>query len=146
MTLEDWANAGWLKKHTTSKREIRDLLDIVDRDLETWRISGVPADWKLNIAYNAALQSARAALAATGYRAERDAHHYRVIQSLDHTIGLDSDSVVLLDTFRKKRNLSNYELAGTVSESEAEEIYHLAEEIRLKVEDWLVKNYPGLIS
>ena len=68
MTLEDWANAGWLKKHTTSKREIRDLLDIVDRDLETWRISGVPADWKLNIAYNAALQSARAALAATGYR------------------------------------------------------------------------------
>lgn len=44
-------------------------------------------DWKLNIAYNAALQAATAALAASGYRAAREQHHYRTIQSLAHTLG-----------------------------------------------------------
>jgi hypothetical protein len=44
-------------------------------------------DWRLNIAYNAALQAATAALAAAGYRASREAHHCRAIQSLAFTIG-----------------------------------------------------------
>jgi hypothetical protein len=44
----------------------------------TW----ISEDWKLNIAYNAALQAATAALAAAGYRAAREQHHYRTIQSL----------------------------------------------------------------
>jgi len=39
----------------------------------------------VNIAYNAALQAAAAALAAAGYRASREQHHYRVIQSLRQT-------------------------------------------------------------
>jgi len=50
---------------------------------------GLSADWKLNIAHNAALQAATAALAAAGYRAGRDAHHYRVIQSLQLTVAPD---------------------------------------------------------
>jgi len=37
----------------------------------------------MNIVYNAALQAA--ALAAAGYRASREQHHYRVIQSLRQT-------------------------------------------------------------
>ncbi len=46
----------------------------------------------MSIAYNAALQTATAALAAAGYRATRDSHHYRVIQSLAFTIGADRES------------------------------------------------------
>ena len=66
----------------------------------------------LAIAYNAALQCAIAALAACGYRASREAHHYRVIQSLPHTIGADAKLVAQLDAFRKKRNVGDYERAG----------------------------------
>jgi hypothetical protein len=33
MSLEDWANNGWLCRHETSRQEIADLLAIVDRDL-----------------------------------------------------------------------------------------------------------------
>jgi hypothetical protein len=51
----------------------------------------------MNIAYNAALQAATAALAAAGYRASRDAHHYRVIQSLKETIGADASVVTTFD-------------------------------------------------
>lgn len=82
MSLPDWLRSGWLIEHRTSRREIADLLGVVQRDLQDCQAAGLSADWRLNIAYNAALQAATAALAASGYRAARDSHHYRVIQSL----------------------------------------------------------------
>jgi hypothetical protein len=71
--LSDWARNGWLLPHRTSPQEIGDLLAIVERDLSDSQASGLSADWRLNIAHNAALQAATAALAASGYRASRDA-------------------------------------------------------------------------
>ena len=93
MSLKDWQLNGWLIAHKTSPQEIADLLAVADRDLNDCKASGLSADWRLNIAYNAALQAATAALAACGYRAVREAHHYRVSQSLVYTIDL-SPSVV----------------------------------------------------
>jgi len=86
------------------------------------RPKGLSEDWQLAIAYNAALQCATAALAACGYRSSREAHHYRVIQSLALTIGADAKLVSRLDAFRKKRNIGDYERSGLVSEKEAEEL------------------------
>jgi len=63
----------------------------------------------MNIAYNAGLQAATAALAAAGYRASRDQHHYRIIPSLRETIGASAQLVATVDAFRKKRNITGYE-------------------------------------
>jgi hypothetical protein len=101
MILEDWLNNGWLVAHKTSRQEISDLLDVADRDLVDCQVEGLSADWKMNIAYNAALQSATAALAAAGYRPTRDSHHYRVIQSLAYTIGADTKVTARFNEFRK---------------------------------------------
>src|SRR5712692_4899199 len=122
MSLPDWQKNGWLTTHQTSRQEIADLLGVVDRDLADSQTSGLSADWRLNIAYNAALQAATAALAASGYRASRDQHHYRVIQSLELTIGADRKVVNHLDAFRKKQNIGGYERAGGISEGEAREM------------------------
>ncbi|HUX15809.1 MAG TPA: hypothetical protein VMW52_05005, partial [Phycisphaerae bacterium] len=70
-------------------------------------------------------------MAAEGYRPARgESHHWRVIQSLAHTIGLDRDAVEQFDRFRKKRNLSAYERSGAISDQEAEEMRSLAERLR----------------
>ena len=118
---------------------------MADRDLAQCRTPHLSPDWQLNIAYNAALQAATAALAAAGYRAARGAHHYRVIQSLAHTIEADPGLVIQLDKFRKKRNITEYEHAGAVSEQEAKEMFALAKKLRDKVEKWLHSNHPELI-
>ncbi|MBN2107900.1 MAG: hypothetical protein JW832_10790 [Deltaproteobacteria bacterium] len=89
MSLRDWLKNGWLIEHVTSPQEIADLLGVADRDLADCMVAHLSPDWKLTIAYNAALQSATAALAASGYRPSREAHHDRVIQSLAHTLELD---------------------------------------------------------
>src|SRR6266566_7607657 len=99
MSLADWEKNGWIKAHSTSREEIAALLGVVDRDLSDAQTRGLSADWKLSIAYNAALQAATAALAAAGYRAGRDAHHYRVIQSLALTINADEQLISLFEQF-----------------------------------------------
>lgn len=145
LNLKNWQLNGWLTAHETSPQEIADLLAVADRDLQDCTVSGLSADWRLNIAYNAALQSAAAALAASGYRAVREAHHFRVIQSLVYTIDLPAAVVTQFDVFRKKRNIGGYERAGMVSDYEADEMLSLAKNIRKKVEDWLNKKYPELL-
>jgi hypothetical protein len=85
-------------------------------------------------------------LAAEGYRAARDSHHYRVIQSLTFTICAEPTLVAQVDRFRKKRNIGTYEIAGAASEMEAEEMIMVAENLRKQVEEWLRENHPGLLS
>lgn len=88
MSLKSWLEWGWVTRHSTGAREIRDLLRIADRDIEDSQ-KGLSSDWQMNIAYNAVLALATAALAAEGYRVARESHHYRAIESLEYTIGLD---------------------------------------------------------
>ena len=145
MSLKDWQTNGWLAPHQTSRQEIADLLAVVDRDLVDAGTAGLSADWRLNIAYNAALQAATAALAASGYRASREAHHHRVIQSLEFTIGADATLISQLDKFRKKRNLGGYERIGVVSDHEAGEMLNLARKLRGSVLQWLRDHHPLLL-
>jgi hypothetical protein len=145
MSLKDWSTNGWLVEHKTSPAEIAELLEIAHRDLTDCRIEGLSADWKLNIAYNAALQATTAALAACGYRASRYAHHYRIIQSLVLTIGADPSLVQKLDAFRKKRNISGYDRVGMVSDQEATEMISLAERIEEDIISWLKSFHPEFL-
>ena len=68
MTLQDWFSSGWLKRHTTSRQEIADLLKKVDRDILEAAKEEITLDWRLAIAYNACLGCATTALRASGYR------------------------------------------------------------------------------
>lgn len=144
MSLKDWAKNGWLVEHQASRQEIADLFGIIDRDLAQCRTPGLSPDWQLAIAFNAALQAATAVLAAAGYRAARDAHHYRIIQSLAYTIGASSELIAEFDQFRKKWNLSDYDRAGTTSKQEATEMEKLAQTLRKQVEGWIRKNFRHL--
>ena len=146
MSLQNWEKNSWLVKHKPSAGEIAQLLGLADRDLKDSQIRDLTADWKLNIAYNSALQSATAALLACGYRASREMHHYRVIGSLAFTIGAGVDFINKLDKFRKKRNISDYEAAGAISDGEAKEMLRLAKGLRKDVEGWLGKAHPELLG
>lgn len=145
MSLQNWLNNRWLEGHRTSAREIDELLAIADRDISDSQIPELSADWKMNIAYNAALQLATAALAASGYRAAREAHHYRIIQSLAYTINADTELITLFDRFRKKRNISGYDCVGMVSDHEANEMRDFAIRFRERITAWLREKHPDLV-
>jgi hypothetical protein len=146
MSLSDWERNGWVVKHRTSRQEIHDLLQVVERDLADSAAEGLSADWRMNIAYNAALQAATAALAAAGYRPSREAHHYRVIQSLRETTGAEASVVATFDAFRKKRNISGYERIGLVSDADAEAMRALAVTLRGDVKAWLSRYHADMLN
>jgi hypothetical protein len=125
-------------------QEIAALRGIVARDIQDCQSKGLGADWKLNIAYNAALTCATIGLAACGYRSTGEAHHYRVIQSLRFTVRCSRQTVAQLDTFRKRRNISDYERAGTASQADAREMFELAKALRRDVDAWLKGEHPEL--
>ena len=144
MSLENWLNDKLIVKHRPSAGEVAELLHICDRDLEKAQIIELGPDWRLSIAHNAAVQTAKAALAAVGYRARKEGQHYLVLQSLAFTIKTNPATIKQLDKFREKRNISDYERAGLVTEQEAEEMIALAKQRRHDVEQWLHAHYPSL--
>lgn len=146
MTLQQWVDFGWLERHLTSRQEIGNLLSIVDRDLDDAQ-GDISVDWKFGIAYNAALKLCTILLYANGYRAKRNEHHFRTLKSLAVTLGDtrrgDAD---YLEACRVKRNTVEYDYAGGVTESEAEELFRFAVEMRSEVIDWLTLEHSELVS
>ncbi len=134
MSFEDWVRNGWASRHKSTRQEIQRLLALGDRDLASCATAGLATDWGFAIAYNSALQSATAALAAAGYRASHEARHHRVIQSLAFTVRVSRELIRRFDAFRKKRNLSSYEMGGTISEKEAAEMAAFAADLRQEAE------------
>ena len=146
MTLQDWLNNKWLKNHKTSCEEIKQLFQIAKRDLHDASVSDISLDWRLAMAYNASLRYATIALNACGYRTAGEGHHERLIDSLKYTLDADPDLMVKLHGFRKKRNLSSYDVAGMVSQHEVDEVIKLAQELLNLVKDWLKKKHPELAT
>jgi len=146
MRLQQWKTNGWLQAHQTTPGQIADLLAIVDRDLED-SMRDLSPDWQFGIAYNAALKLCTILLYASGYRPEKNLAHYRTLAALPLILGDErKDDADYLDTCRAKRNTAEYDAAGTVSQSEADELRDFAKELRSDVTAWLKAKHPALVT
>jgi hypothetical protein len=117
----------------------------VDRDIADAHVSGLSPDRRFVTAYNAALQLATIVLRASGYRTSGATHHWTTIQLLPEIMGeSELARADYLDACRRKRNIADYDAAGMVSDSEAQEILDEVKGFRDDVARWLRTNYPGL--
>jgi uncharacterized protein (UPF0332 family) len=146
MSLRDWSDIGWLQEHKATNKEIRKLLDVASRDIADCEGRLFSDDNRFSISYMAALACAKAALAASGYRVTTASGHYRTIQSLSLTISLDKPEIERFDSYRKKRNESEYVESGLIAESEAAEILEFAKQLQVVVTAWLYANYPRMMG
>ena len=145
VSLQSWLESGQLRAHKISKHEIAELLKAADRDLADSQLQGLSTDRRFATAYSAALLVATLALAASGYRAQQEGHHYWSIQSLAFTLKLDAKIIDQLNAFCRKRNIADYERVGMVSEREIKKMIAMAKELRATVMEWLKKNHPEFI-
>ena len=146
MSLKNWLKNGWLRPHRTSEQEITNLFNIVKRDLEDAQRQDVSADWRFGIAYNASLKLCTILLYAEGYIPEKSLAHYRSIQALPLILGKNkSDDASYLDACRVKRNIVEYDYAGSISETEAEELIEFVKELQIEVLKWVETNHQDYI-
>jgi hypothetical protein len=59
---------------------------------------------------------------------------------------VDAEEHHVLDAFRKKRNIANYERSGAVSATEVAELLEMARSLRERLEAWLKAEHPGLTA
>ena len=145
MTLQKWLEYGWLRSHKSSRKGISDLYKIIDRDLQD-AAGNISADWRFGIDYNAALKLCTILLYAEGFRPEKTLQHYRAIQALPLILGSHRErDVKYLDTCRNKRNITEYEYVGGVTEEDVEELITFVNELREEVIQWLKKQHPDFL-
>jgi hypothetical protein len=147
MSLTLYLRNRWIRRHEPSRDEVTRLLAIADRDIEQSQTPGLGPEWRFDIAYNAALQLATAALAAAGYQAERQNKHMRTLECLEFLgADVDQDMTSFLDRCRRKRHAAVYEQIGAISDHEAEEMLAAAIRLREQVASWLRNEHPDLLD
>ena len=119
-----------IKPHQASQNEIKQLLQLATRDLSTAlrNLEDAP-DWAYSIAYNSILQAGRALMFFDGYRPRGGEQHATVVEFVEERLGAAYEAQVLLfDQMRRKRHRVIYEVAGLVSQKEAEQAIAFARE------------------
>ena len=147
MSLQNLLKINRLAEHETDSEQFGKLLSAADRFLDDATQDTVSPETRLDAAYRAITQYSMLALWANGYRPSRSApgHHQTMIQSLVHSVGLDRDQMLLLDTFRVKRNAIDYS-GDDVDEGSVLACVAAAERLRACVTEWVGSNRPELIA
>ena len=147
MSLENLAKIGQLKAHPIDGEEIERLLRAAQRNLQDARVASISVETRFDAAYKGIMQSALAALMMHGYRPDtnRPGHHMTVVQSLHLTLAIAPIRIVVLDTLRRQRNVSDY----TGDEIDLSTVEHcITEAVKLidEVLEWRSLNRPALIA
>ncbi len=134
--------------HTASRQEIEQLLAVVERDLQDASVNSISADRRHATAYNAALQLATILLLASGYRAKsKVGHHWVTLTLIPEFMGRQKVPLArYLNSVREKRNMTDYDLAGHIAESEVMQLLKEVKRFKKEVLEWLKKGYPKLAS
>lgn len=145
MSLQNLLRIGQLELHEADARQVQRMLESAERSIADARQESISPETRLDAAYRAITQLSIAALWANDFRPARSrpGHHQTMIQSLVHTIELDRDEMLLLDTFRVKRNAIDY-TGDAVDESSVDECIGAADRLLKCVCKWLAENKPGL--
>ncbi len=138
MSIDNFIKIGALVKETSSKKEIEDLLKIVERDLEDPAQTKISTDWQFGIAYNAALKLAHILVRAQGFRVKGQGHHMYTIALIPLILGASrKDDADYLETCRRKRNAIEYDYVGGATAEDVKELREFVQEFQKEILLWL---------
>ena len=145
MSLQNLLKIGQLEEHETDATQVGRMLQSAARSIADARQESISPETRLDAAYRAITQLSMVALWANGFRPPKSkpGHHQTMIQSLVHTVELDRDDMLLLDTFRVKRNAIDY-TGEDIDEASVTECIGAADRLMIKVYEWLADNKPEL--
>lgn len=132
--------------HRTSKEELNALRELIVRDLADAAIEGLSSDRQFATAYNAALQTAKMAIACAGYRlASTQGHHRLTFDAARLALGARATrSLDFFEACRRKRNVIDYDRSSVATETEAKEVIDEARSFLKLVEEWVETHHPNL--
>lgn len=120
--LDNLAKIGLLDVVPPSRELMQKMLATASKRLQDAMQTAVSIETRFDCVYTSIRASADAALLAQGYRTStsKPGHHQTTLQCLVHTMGLPASDVIVLDTLRKQRNLTDYD-GEIVTETQLQE-------------------------
>jgi len=114
------------------------MLESAERCIADAKQASISLETRLDAAYRGITQLSMVALWANGVRPAKSkpGHHRTMIQSLSRSIALDRDEVLLIDTFRVKRNAIDY-TGEAVDEASVDACIEASDRLMTCVREWL---------
>jgi hypothetical protein len=147
MTLQNLLAVQRLQAFEPTAEGVQRLLAAAARNLADAKLAALSADNRFDAAYKTIMQCAMIGLWANGYRTStsQPGHHQTALQALPLTMGLDKDTVIVLDALRKQRNLGDYE-GNPVTAAAVAECLTQADSLLAHTRQWLAKHRPDLLA
>jgi hypothetical protein len=128
-----------------SKQELDNLRSIVTRSLKDVAATGLSADTRFVLAYDAARTLALMVVRAEGYRPRSVGGHYNTFLALGVAEPTFNTLAVYFDICRMKRNDCEYDFAGGVSDTEADSLLQTVQTFATDVDAWMRARHPRLL-
>lgn len=127
-----------------AKTELDNLRSIVTRSLKDVAATGLSADARFIMAYDAARTLSLIIVRAAGYRPRSVGAHYNTFVALEAADPAFAALSAYFDGCRIKRNTSEYTFAGGVSDTDADGLLKAVQNFAVDVDAWLKAHHPHL--
>ena len=128
-----------------TKTELDNLRSIVTRSLNDVTAAGLSADARFIMAYDAARTLALIIVRASGYRPRTVGGHYNTFIALEAADPAFATLSAYFDGCRMKRNASEYDFAGGVSDTDANALLTTVQQFLIDAEAWVKTHHPQLV-
>lgn len=128
----------------STKQELDNLRSIVARSLRDVLVPGLSADTRFVMAYDAARTLSLMVVRAAGYRPRSAGAHYHTFAALEAADPAFATLSAYFDGCRVKRNVSEYEFSGGITDTEAEGLLQTVRQFAADVERWIKDHRPSL--
>ena len=141
MNYDELLNSRRIRREQVSPLEIEHALERSERDLETAKkLITLDRDWCFAVAYDAVLQASRAYMFAQGFRPASNESHKNTLAFMRIAMGKDYEELMAyFDRMRNKRHQAIYEIAGLITETEADTILGKAKDFITLIREQLKK-------
>jgi len=128
MIYDELLRSGRIREEKVSRLSVRQALERAERDLQVAaRLIAEDLDWAFAISYNAVLQASRAYMFAQGYRPASAEGHKNTFAFMRIALGKEHEELITyFDRMRVKRNQATYDVAGLITETEAQNLLEKA--------------------
>jgi len=119
------------------------LLQAARQNLADARLAQVSSGNRFDAAYKCIMQCAMLGLWAHGWRTStsQPGHHQTAIQTLDQTLGVSKQDLIVLDALRRQRNVNDYE-GDPIADATLHACLQAAEKLLGHTLRWLRTEHP----
>jgi hypothetical protein len=127
-----------------TKQELDNLRSLVARSLSDVSAPGLSVDARFVMAYDAARTLSLMIVRASGYRPRSAGAHYHTFAALEAADPAFVAISAYFDGCRIKRNVSEYEFAGGVTDTDAVGLLQAVKQFAIDAEAWIKAHHPPL--